>query len=145
MGIKLIIGLILILAIFRLMGKKELAEVTPLDMAFIVIIADLVPEISADVDLNPLHLIFALGLWTGLIYILEYFKRKSKKFKRIVDGKPVLVIEDGVIYEDTLETLRLTEDELDMLLRMNGIFDVKKVKKAYLEISGTLSIKKQDK
>ncbi|EOD01328.1 hypothetical protein L21TH_0549 [Caldisalinibacter kiritimatiensis] len=83
------------------------------------------------------------GILTGLV---SYFSVKKRKFRKIVEGEPILVIQNGKILENNLRKVRYSTDELNLLLRDKGVFSPEDVEYGLLEINGKLSImKKTDK
>lgn len=143
LAIKLSIGLIILVSIIRLMGNKEISQVTPLGMAFIVIISDLVSGISVSRENNIFHLIFAMAFWTVLLFMLEKATRKSNKLARYVHGEAVVIIKDGIVDREVMKRMRITAEELRALLRTKGVFDIEEVEIAYIEVSGELSVKQK--
>lgn len=141
-GGKLLASLILIIIIFRLLGRKSLKQFTPIDFLISVVMADLVVELSLDPKMTIWHLIGLVILWALLTFILDYMKYKSPTFKEITSGKPLVIIQDGRIIRDTLDRERMTEEELAAKLREQGYFDYRNIRLAVIEINGTVSVDK---
>ncbi|WP_047983329.1 DUF421 domain-containing protein [Ornithinibacillus californiensis] len=139
--LKLIAGLTVVVILFRLMGRKELAQVTPLDMVFVVILADLFAGMASDSEVHVGRLTFTLLMWGFLILVIERIKR-SKKLHQILEGEPKIIVKDGKINKELLEREYMTEKELQMQLRSKGIFEMEEVELAILEISGYISVKR---
>ncbi|WP_096272491.1 DUF421 domain-containing protein [Paucisalibacillus globulus] len=141
-ALKLIAGLIVVVILFRVLGRKELAQTTPIDMVFVVILADLFAGMASDSEVHVGRLIFTLLLWGTLILILERIK-SHRKMNKILEGEPKIIVRDGKINEDLLDRENMTERELLMQLRSKGIFEIEEVELAILEISGYISVKKK--
>lgn len=140
---KLAVGFVLLLLIFRLLGRKTLDQVTPIDFVSTVIMADMIVEIAADSQLTYWHLIGVIGSWALLTFAVDYLKYKSPKFKQLTAGEPRPIIQNGAINRDLLKRERITEEELAEMLRAKGIFYPWEVEVAVLEINGTISVKKR--
>jgi uncharacterized membrane protein YcaP (DUF421 family) len=141
-AIKLIAGLVVVVILFRLMGRKELAQVTPLDMVFVVILADLFAGMASDSEVHVGRLTFTLLMWGSLILIMERIKSR-KKLHQILEGEPQIIVKDGRINKELLVRENMTEKELQMQLRSKGIFEIEEVELAILEISGYISEKRK--
>jgi uncharacterized membrane protein YcaP (DUF421 family) len=140
--LKLIVGLIMVVVLFRLMGRKELAQITPIDMVFVVILADLFAGMASDSDVHVGRLVFTLLVWGSLILLLERIK-SQKNLHRILEGEPKIIVKDGKVNKDLLKRENMTERELKTQLRSKGIFELEEVELAILEISGYISVKRK--
>ena len=131
--------LFIIIAI-RLFGKKELAQLSVIDLVFILLISNSVQNamVGSNVSLNG-GLIAALTLFI-VNYILKRILFKSKKISQFIQGKSVVLIYNGVIQTNNLETSGITTDELASAVREHGIIDYKKVFLGMLEVDGSISI-----
>lgn len=143
LGIKLIVGLITLIVIIRLMGNKELAQITPLDTAFIVILGDIVVETAHSTDLNFTHTMFSMIIWGTMIFLLELSTRKSRMMDHLIQGDAKVIIRNGQPDMNLLKRLRITNQELRAMLRSKGVFDVRDVEVAFLEIGGNISVLKR--
>lgn len=85
-------------------------------------------------------MLFNLFFWALLIFILEKFALKSRRFKNIAQGEPVLLINNGQLNAEVMEKNNMDVDEVRMLLRMKDVFSLSEVKYALLEESGQLSV-----
>lgn len=73
-------------------------------------------------------------------WLISYFTFKYKGFAQMVDGKPEVLIHKGVLQKATLKKERITNDELDSILRRNGVNDISEVKIAIVEGNGEISV-----
>ncbi len=134
-----VLYLILILVI-RLMGKRQIGEMEPSEFVVTMLIADLasVPmqdnAISLFSGLIPILAVLALEL------ILAVGSMKLIGLRRLLCGKPVVLIENGAIVQDNLRRTRVNLDELAGQLREQGILDFSTVKYAILETNGQISV-----
>lgn len=138
--VKLTIGLIVLLVSLRLLGKKSLAQATPLDFVLAVIISNLVANLSVTPDYNMLHVVGVLVFWAVLLFLLDVIKWKSREAKELIQGKPLVIIQNGEVVRETLERERMTVDELAAQLRQQSVFRFADVELALIEINGNISV-----
>lgn len=139
-ALKLTLGLIGVLLVIRLMGKKELAQITPLDFVYALILGGIIEESLYDSAVPVYEMLFSLFYWALLIFVLEKISIKSPWFKRIAQGGPEVLIENGELNIKSMKRNNMDVDEVRMLLRMQGVFSVSEVRYGILEESGQLSV-----
>lgn len=136
---------VLIILIFRGMGKREIGELSILDLVVYIMIAEMAvtaieqPKESLWVSIMPMLLLMAIQI------TFAYISLKSKKFRDVVEGKPVVIINNGKIDEKEMKKLRYNLDDLLLQLREKDVKDVADVEFAILETSGKLSVFEKDK
>lgn len=89
---------------------------------------------------NILKGVLIIAIWVGLHALTAYLGVRWPRFEELVGGRKATVVRDGVIMETALKHELISREELMMLLRTKDIEDVSKVKVAYLETDGTLSV-----
>ncbi|AVK84153.1 hypothetical protein C3943_11475 [Lysinibacillus sp. B2A1] len=135
---------VFILIIFRLMGKREVGELSVIDLVVSILMAEVAAFALDDFE-NPLMNAILPIIMLFFIQIgSAYLSLKNKKFRDLVDGDPVLLIKDGVILEKEMRKQRYNLDDLCQQLRENGTASVTEVAYAYLEPSGNLSVYEKD-
>ena len=125
------------------MGNKELAQITALDLAFVVILADLVAGVLHTKDLTWHHMIFLCGGWAILIWLVEILTFKFKSLDKWVVGQPEVIVKNGQIDWNIMRRMKMTRKELDAMLRQQGVFEIDQVEKAVMEVSGKISVKQK--
>ena len=135
----IILYLVLIFGV-RLLGKRQIGQLEPSEFVVAMLIADLASIPMQDPGL-PLHsgLVPILTV-LGLELALSGLVMRSVAFRRILCGKPVVLIENGRILQSNMRATRVTLDELTGHLREKGILDLKTVQFAILETDGQLSV-----
>ncbi|SDW19501.1 Uncharacterized membrane protein YcaP, DUF421 family [Marinococcus luteus] len=134
------IGLIGIIVITRLLGKKQLAQVTPLDFVYVLVLGGIVEQGLYNTDIQWFHMVFTFVLWGFVIYVLETLTQKYDGFRWFIKGANTVLMQDGQVYHHNLKKNKLELEQLRMLLRTQGIFSFRDVEYATLETSGTLSV-----
>lgn len=131
---------LLILLIFRLMGKREIGELSILDLVVYIMIAEMA-SLAIENTENPLiDTLLPISVLVIIQITLAILSLKSKKFRDIVDGKPTIIINNGKIDEKAMRSQRYNFDDLLLQLREKDVGDIADVEYAILEPSGTLSI-----
>ncbi|MBG9445695.1 DUF421 domain-containing protein [Cytobacillus firmus] len=129
-----------ILLIFRLMGKREIGELSILDLVVYIMIAELAVVAIETPDSNIFKNVLPMLLLMVVQIVLAIFSLKSKKFRDVVDGKPTIIINKGKIDENAMRKQRYNFDDLLLQLREKDIAKISDVEFAILESSGTLSV-----
>jgi len=131
---------IITFVLIRLMGKKNMARMTPFYFVSYIVIAVLAALISANVIINLVYGFIAMGVWVILPIILDYLSIKSKVFHDFFLGKEDVLIKHGKIMEDNLMKTRLTGEELLSELRHKNVFNLADVEFAVMETTGEINI-----
>lgn len=132
-----------ILLLARIIGKKQLSQLTFFHYVTGITFGSIAAEISAQAETPFLDGLVALIWWTALTLFVSFLSIKSEKARVLFDDKPMILIENGVILADNLKKSRLHLDELSMLLREQSIFSFDEVLHAVFETNGELSVSKK--
>lgn len=138
--IKLITGFFILLIVFRVLGKKELSQLTPIDFIYLLVLGGLVEESIYDETIPFWKVIYSVLLWATIISSFEFLVRKYDKLRPIVKGRPSIIINNGELNIKELHKNKLESEQLRSLLRRQGIFSIKEVKYAILEPGGQISV-----
>ena len=134
-----ILYLVLILVI-RLMGKRQIGQMEPSEFVVTMLIANLAAIPMQD-SAVPLYTgVLPILTVLGLELVLAALSLKSVGFRRLLCGKPVILIENGNILQNNLRKTRITLDELTGHLREKDVLDPRAVQYAILETNGNLSV-----
>lgn len=133
------IYLFIILAI-RLFGKKELAQLSVIDLVFILLISNSVQNAMVGPD-NTLWggLAAATGLFV-INYILKLVLKRFPTVDKLLEGEPMVLIYEGKVQQQNLDECMLTMDELKAAVREHGAKDISEVNLAMLEKDGNISV-----
>jgi uncharacterized membrane protein YcaP (DUF421 family) len=133
------IYLFIILAI-RLFGKKELTQLSVIDLVFILLISNSVQNAMVGPD-NTLWggLAAATGLFV-INYILKLILKRFPTVDKLLEGEPVVLIYEGKVQQQNLDECMLTMDELKAAVREHGAKDISEVNLAMLEKDGNISV-----
>lgn len=131
---------IIVLIVMRLMGKREIGQLQPFELAISIMIADLAAIPMSDTGIpitNGIIPILGLLVMHLLISIINI---KSLKARELLCGRPTILIYRGKIDEKALKKERFTINELEERLRGNNVFNLGDVEYAILETSGQISV-----
>ncbi|WP_130860077.1 DUF421 domain-containing protein [Gracilibacillus phocaeensis] len=131
---------VIVVLIFRLMGKREVGELSILDIVVYIMIAEM-----AVLTIDDLDMFFGYGLIPMAVLLViqrltAWISLKSPLFRQWFEGKPSIIISQGKIDEYEMKKNRFNFDDLLQQLRENGTQSIKDVSYAILEPSGNLSI-----
>ncbi len=143
-GVRTILLYILLVIILRIMGKREVGELSVIDVVVFIIMAEVAAFSLDSPDNKLLQSIVPIVILLFIQLISSYFSLKSKKFRDIVDGDPTVIIQKGVIMESEMRKQRYNLDDLFQQLREQQIGSIHEVSYAYLEPSGNLSVFRHD-
>lgn len=142
-SLKLVFGLVSLMLVTRVLGKKALADVTPFDLIYTLVLGGILEESIYDDKLNIGHLVFALFLWAALIYIIERIVQKNTRVSRLLKGEPSVIIRDGVINLKALSKNHIEMEQLRTMLRQQQCFSLENAKHVILESAGQVSVLKK--
>jgi uncharacterized membrane protein YcaP (DUF421 family) len=135
----LVIYLFIVVAI-RLFGKKELAQLSVVDMVFILLISNAVQNAMVGPDSTLSGGLVAATTLFVTNYALKYLQYRFPKFGKIVEGDATMLVYKGKILQSHLKMAKITEDELLQAVREHGVASVKEVDLAILEVDGNISV-----
>lgn len=139
---KLGIGLLAIILQINVMGKGNLAPTSAQDQLQNYVLGGIIGAIIQNPVISILQFILVLVLWTILVMTIKFLKGNFRFFKKILDGHPAILVENGVILTDQCMRFGMQAAELKMKLRAAGVQRAKDVKRAILEQNGQLKVVK---
>ena len=138
--IRSIIIYLIVLLVFRLMGKRQLGQMQPFELVLTLIIADLATIPMAEVFVPVLHGVVPLLTLVVLHFILTLISRSSHFFSKIISGKPVIIVNPKGIDYKAMKKLNLSTDDIFEALRGAGYFNISQVQYAIMETNGKVSV-----
>ena len=133
-----------IILTYRLMGKREIAQLSISDLTISMLIAELVALGIEGKSISLSHALVPIFILVVLSISLAYLQLKYNKLRLIFDGKPSLIIEKGKLNLKEMIKQRFSIDDLLLELRNNGITSIKEVSYCILETNGKVSLFKKD-
>lgn len=142
--LRTIILYVVIIITFRLMGKREIGELGIVDLVVFIMIAEMAAIAIENYNESFSQYLIPIFLLVILQVIFSFISLKSRKFRKLVDGEPSMIIKRGKIDEKEMKRQRYNFDDLMMQLREKDIRNIKDVEYAILEPTGKLSVFKYE-
>jgi uncharacterized membrane protein YcaP (DUF421 family) len=128
----------------RLCGKREVGQMTPFDLTLLLLLSNAVQNAMTGSDTSVYGGVAAAGTLLLLNYLIAEVAGANRKFRKLIQGQPTLLIHDGQIITSHMAKEHLTMDALQSALREHGIPSYRDVALAVLEIDGSISFLKYD-
>jgi uncharacterized membrane protein YcaP (DUF421 family) len=127
----------------RVMGRRELSSLTPFDLILLIVLGDAIQQGLTQDDYSVTGAVIAVSTIAALQVATSYVSLRWTRARRVLEGLPLVLIEDGKLIEQNLKRERLDEDEVaaEMRLQQIGTFD--EVAWAILETNGSMSFIKK--
>lgn len=129
-----------LLVFSRMLGKTQMAQLTFFEYVTGITIGSIAAELTTNLGVRPWPVYIGLLTWAALTMVTQFASLKNRWVSKLLDGEPVVVIQNGQVLEGNLRTIRLRGDDLVSMLRAQSIFDVKEVEMATMESRGGLSV-----
>lgn len=127
----------------RLMGKKQIAQLTFFDYVVGISIGSIAAAVSVDRRISLINGIVSMTVWAALPIVFSYASIHSMSVRRALDGTPAVLIQNGKIVEKNLRRMKFTVNDLLEELRIKDVFNLEEVELAILETNGKLSVFKK--
>ena len=131
---------IIVLLVFRLMGKRQIGQMQPFELVLTLIIADLATIPMAEVSVPVLHGVIPLLTLSVLHFVITLATKNSAAISRFVSGKPVIIINPQGLDYKAMKQLNLSIDDILSALRNCGCFSIADVQYAIMETNGKISV-----
>jgi uncharacterized membrane protein YcaP (DUF421 family) len=135
---------LLVLIGVRLSGKREVGQMTPFDLTLLLLLSNSVQNAMTGPDTSLLGGVIAAATLLVVNYLVADVAGASRRFRKLVEGEPSLLVHDGTMIESHMAKERVSMDELHRALREHGINGLDQVALAVLEVDGSISCLKYD-
>jgi uncharacterized membrane protein YcaP (DUF421 family) len=132
-----------VLLVTRIVGRRELSTLEPFDLVLLVVIGDLVQQGVTQSDYSVTGLMIAVGTIALLQAGVSWAGFRSKRIALVLEGEPIVIVQDGELIEGNLRRERLDEDEVLESAREQNIGSLDEVAWAILETSGKMTFIKK--
>ena len=132
-------GFFLVFLITRVVGKRELSGLEPFDLILLVVMGDLIQQGMTQDDYSVTGAVLVVATIALLTVAVSYVNFRVPPLRRVIEGEPVILIEDGNVIEKNLKRHRLTQQEVAAEARCQQIDSFDSVRWAVLETSGKIS------
>jgi uncharacterized membrane protein YcaP (DUF421 family) len=135
---------VLVLVGIRLTGKREVGQMTPFDLTLLLLLANAVQNAMTGPDTSLIGGAIAASVLLTLNYLLAEVSGMNRRFRRMVQGSPTLLVHNGQPIANHLAREHVSQDELERALREHGCNSCGDVALAVLEVDGAISVLKYD-
>jgi uncharacterized membrane protein YcaP (DUF421 family) len=143
--IRAAVAFLIILFLTRIVGRRELSTLEPFDLILLVTIGDLVQQGVTQNDFSLTGMFMAVGTFALLTVLFSYLPWRFQVLRPVLEGEPIILIEDGKAIDKNLRSQRLTHEEIAAAARVQNIPSLEQVRWGVLETNGQISfIKKSD-
>jgi uncharacterized membrane protein YcaP (DUF421 family) len=132
---------LILFIVFRIAGKRSLAEVTTFDFLLLLIISEAVSDALSNNDFSITNATLLVVTLVGMDILISFLTERSQVFSKIVDSVPLILINNGKLLKDRMDKVRVSEEDLLQYARESqGVERLDQIKYAVLEKSGGVSI-----
>jgi uncharacterized membrane protein YcaP (DUF421 family) len=128
-----------LLLLMRIVGRRELSSLEPFDLILLIVIGDLVQQGVTQSDHSVTGAILAAGTFGVLTVVVSYVSFRFSRLRPVIEGEPMILLQDGKPIERNLRRERITIGELAASARQQGIASLDGVQWAVLETGGRIS------
>ena len=137
------IGFAFVFLLTRLVGRRELSSLEPFDLIMLVMLGDLVQQGVTQSDMSLTGLVLAGGTLALMTVLVSYLSFRFKRLRPILDGEPIVIVQDGKAIDANMRRERLTIEEILAQARLQQIASLGDVQWAVLETTGEISFIKK--
>ena len=131
---------ILVMVLIRVSGKRSVGQFTPFDLVLLILIGNAVQNGLNGGDNSVTGAAILAGTLIALNYLVAFLTARHKRFRKLVEGVPVVLARNGELFHDILKRELVSEADFREVLRMNDIDSLADVHIAWLETNGHISI-----
>lgn len=131
-----------IIALFiltKIMGYRQVAQFSMFDYINGITIGSIAAEMAIDLEGNFLKPLLAMAVYAVFVIILSKISQRSIPLRRLINGKAIMLYQNGTIYNENLKKAKMDVDEFLVECRVNGYFDLSQIESAVLEPNGKIS------
>ena len=130
--------------LLRLLGKRELGQMTPFELVTLVVMGDLIQQGITHNDFSLTGATLAIGTFAFWGVVLGWIAYMFPRFRKALESEPRIIVRDGVLLEENLRRDRMTRSEVEAEMRLAGIAHLESVAWAILETNGKISFIDRD-
>lgn len=123
----------------RFMGKKQIGQMEPSELTVAIMISELATIPLSESNIPLINGIIPVLILAAIEIFVSIFVIKSLRFRKLITGKPVIIVEHGTLNEEVLRNTRFTTDDLLSEMRLKGISDINDIQYGILETGGQVS------
>jgi uncharacterized membrane protein YcaP (DUF421 family) len=130
---------VFLFVVMRVTGRRELGQLEPFDLILLVVVGDLVQQGVTQNDYSVTGTLLAVSTFVALTVAVSYLGYRFRGLRPLLEGEPIVLVQDGRVIEPNLRRERITREELLAQARLNEIPSLVEVRWAVLETGGQIS------
>ncbi|MCK9487747.1 MAG: DUF421 domain-containing protein [Dehalococcoidia bacterium] len=134
-------GLLLLL---RVAGKRQVGELTPMDLLSVLLLAELVSPALSGEELSLPGALLGAATLIGITVVIAIVSHRSPRIERVLEGNPQVLIQDGEVDWGVMRRERISERDLEVALREHGMLSPEGVRVAVVEPNGRITFVQRD-
>src|SRR5918995_3815403 len=132
---------VVLMLLFRIAGKRSLAEVTSFDLVLLLIISEATQQAMIDNDNSMTNAMLLVTTLVGLNILISVLKQRFKIVEKLVEDVPLVIVENGKLLKQRMDKVRVDEDDvMEAARELQGLERLEQIKYAVLERGGAISI-----
>lgn len=139
------VAFLFVFVLLRGMKRKTLSDLSPLELILLVVLGDLVQTGVTQEDYSISGVVLSVSTFAFWVAVMNWLTWRSDRARRLIEGVPLVVIDDGEPVMKTLKLEQISLEELYEAARQGGIDDLNQVRLGVLEVSGKISFIKHDR
>jgi uncharacterized membrane protein YcaP (DUF421 family) len=124
----------------RMVGRRELQMNEPFDLILLIVIGDLIQQGVTQSDYSVTGTVLAVSTFVLLTVALSYLSFRAKRVRTVLEGQPLILVEDGKAIDENLRSQRLAIDEVLSEARAQQVASLSDIRWAILETNGSISV-----
>jgi uncharacterized membrane protein YcaP (DUF421 family) len=141
--VRAVIIYVLVFALTRALGRREMSTLQPFDFILLVVIGDLIQSGVTQNDLSVTGVLLVVCTIGGLQVLTSYISFRFRRMRAVLQGEPIVLVENGRLIDRNMRRERLTLDDLAEKARLSEIASLDEIRWAVLETNGDISFIKQ--
>ena len=142
-AIRALVLYVFVTLLMRVIGRRELSSLAPSDLVLLIVLGDAVQQGLTQDDYSVTGAVIAISSVAALQVLSSWFAFRSRRARRVLEGEPIVVIQEGRLIDKNLRRERMTPDDVAVEMRMQQIASFDEVQWAILETDGQISFVKK--
>lgn len=138
--VRALVVYVFLLALLRITGKRQVGQLAPFDLVLLLVLSNAVQNSMNAGDNSLVGGLISAATLVGLNFLVSVATFRSKKAEDLIEGRPQVLIHNGILFEDVMARAQLTHHELNAALRRAGCSSIEEVHSAVLENNGVISV-----
>jgi uncharacterized membrane protein YcaP (DUF421 family) len=141
--VRAVVLYVFVLFVMRVIGRRELSTLSAVDLVLLIVLGDAIQQGLTQDDYSVTGAVIAISTIAAMQVLISYVSFRSRRVRKVLEGHPIVVIQDGTLLEQNLRRQRMTPDELAEEMRIQQIASFEDVQWGILESNGSVSFVKK--